>query len=86
MYGLGKEVIDTAFTGTVSRIGGMSLADIQRETEAFWAKGFPSKVGARPASWPWPWPAVWRAALPWSCGALLWHPWACPTPRSCKLC
>ena len=46
MYGLGKEVIDTAFTGTVSRIGGMSLADIQRETEVFWAKGFPDKVGA----------------------------------------
>ncbi|KAL4447262.1 hypothetical protein ABPG77_007295 [Micractinium sp. CCAP 211/92] len=44
VYGLGKEVIDTAFTGTVSRIGGMSLADIQRETEAFWAKGFPSKA------------------------------------------
>ena len=45
MYGLGREVIDTAFCGSVSRIGGMSLADIQRETEAFWAKGFPDKVG-----------------------------------------
>lgn len=44
-YGLGREVVDTAFVGTVSRIGGMSLADIQRETEAFWAKGFPEKVG-----------------------------------------
>lgn len=56
VYGLGKEVIDTAFTGTVSRIGGMSLADIQRETEAFWAKGFPDKVG--PARVPAPWPAA----------------------------
>lgn len=45
VYGLGREVIDTAFCGSVSRIGGMSLADIQRETEAFWAKGFPDKVG-----------------------------------------
>jgi hypothetical protein len=44
VYGLGKEVIDTAFVGSVSRIGGMSLADIQRETEAFWAKGFPDKA------------------------------------------
>jgi glutamate synthase (ferredoxin) len=44
VYGLGKEVIDTAFCGSVSRIGGMSLADIQRETEAFWAKGFPDKA------------------------------------------
>ena len=43
VYGLGREVIDTAFAGTVSRIGGMSLADIQREGEAFWAKGFPSQ-------------------------------------------
>ena len=43
-YGLGREVVDTAFVGSVSRIGGMSLADIQRETEAFWAKGFPDKV------------------------------------------
>lgn len=43
-YGLGKEVVDTAFVGSVSRIGGMSIADIQRETEAFWAKGFPDKV------------------------------------------
>ncbi|EFN57991.1 hypothetical protein CHLNCDRAFT_142154 [Chlorella variabilis] len=43
-YGLGREVVDTAFVGSVSRIGGMSLADIQRETEAFWAKGFPDKA------------------------------------------
>lgn len=43
-YGLGKEVVDTAFVGSVSRIGGMSIADIQRETEAFWAKGFPDKA------------------------------------------
>lgn len=43
-YGLGREVVDTAFVGSVSRIGGMSLDDIAAETEAFWAKGFPEKV------------------------------------------
>ena len=30
IYGLGKEVVDLAFRGSVSRIGGMSLADLQR--------------------------------------------------------
>lgn len=37
-YGLGREVVDAAFTGSVSRIGGMSFADLQREAESFWAK------------------------------------------------
>lgn len=40
-YGLGREVVDTAFTGSVSRIGGMSFADLQREAESFWAKVSP---------------------------------------------
>jgi len=43
MYGLGQDVIEKCCVGSVSRIGGMSLADLQRETEAFWAKGFPEK-------------------------------------------
>ena len=43
VYGLGKEVIDTAFKGSVSRIGGMSLDDLAEENERFWAKGFPEK-------------------------------------------
>eukprot|EP00882_Tetradesmus_deserticola_P001840 GHRQ01001973.1.p1 GENE.GHRQ01001973.1~~GHRQ01001973.1.p1 ORF type:complete len:1051 (+),score=503.61 GHRQ01001973.1:46-3198(+) len=43
-YGLSKEVIDTCFAGSVSRIGGMDLADLQREAESFWAKGFPEKA------------------------------------------
>lgn len=38
IYGLGKEVVDFAFKGSVSRIGGMSLADLQREAESFWVK------------------------------------------------
>lgn len=41
VYGLGKEVIDLAFKGSVSRIGGMSLDDLAEENERFWSKGFP---------------------------------------------
>ncbi|KAI8464547.1 MAG: ferredoxin-dependent glutamate synthase [Monoraphidium minutum] len=40
-YGLGRAVVDVAFTGSVSRIGGLDMADLQREVEAAWAKGFP---------------------------------------------
>lgn len=43
-YGLGKDVVELAFRGSVSRIGGMSLSDLQRETESFWVKGFPDKA------------------------------------------
>ena len=38
IYGLGKDVVDLAFFGSVSRIGGLSLADVQRESETFWVK------------------------------------------------
>lgn len=41
VYGLGPEVMDAAFVGTVSRIGGLSLDDVAAETEAIWARGFP---------------------------------------------
>lgn len=43
-YGLGPDVIDLAFKGSVSRVGGMSLSDLQREAEAFWGKAFPAKA------------------------------------------
>lgn len=49
VYGLGREVIDTAFVGSVSRIGGMSLDDIAKENEAFWSKGFPD-ADSKPAT------------------------------------
>ena len=39
-YGLGPDVVDAAFKGSVSRIGGMALADLQAEASAFWAKAF----------------------------------------------
>ena len=38
IYGLGPEVVELAFRGSVSRIGGLSLADLQREAETFWLK------------------------------------------------
>ena len=41
-YGLGPEVINAAFRGSVSRVGGMTLADLQRESESFWAKVRPA--------------------------------------------
>mmetsp|Transcript_9319 Transcript_9319/g.16479 ORF Transcript_9319/g.16479 Transcript_9319/m.16479 type:complete len:1638 (+) Transcript_9319:28-4941(+) len=43
-YGLGKDVVELCFRGSVSRIGGMSFADLQRESEAFWGKAFPDKA------------------------------------------
>ena len=57
IYGLGKEVVDAAFFGSVSRIGGLSLAEVQRETESFWVK----VTLPPPTSFP---------ALPISCPAL----------------
>ena len=41
-YGLGTDVVDAAFRGTVSRVGGMTLDDLGAEAAAFWAKGFPA--------------------------------------------
>ncbi len=38
--GISKEVIDTYFTGTVSRIGGIGLPEIQREIEQLHASAF----------------------------------------------
>lgn len=37
-------MVDLCFRGSVSRIGGMSLSDLQRETESLWTKGFPEKA------------------------------------------
>ena len=47
-YGLGEDVVEAAFRGSVSRVGGMTLADLSREAAAFWAKGFPAADGAPP--------------------------------------
>ena len=45
IYGLGKEVVDFAFKGSVSRIGGMSVGDLQKEAESFWIKVCPDEYG-----------------------------------------
>ena len=39
--GLGADVIDTAFSGTTSRVAGMTLAELANETLALHAKAFP---------------------------------------------
>jgi len=41
IYGLGDDIVDTAFRGSVSRIGGMSFDDLQKEVESFWIKVSP---------------------------------------------
>ena len=38
IYGLGQDIVDTAFRGSVSRIGGMTFDDLQKEVESFWVK------------------------------------------------
>lgn len=44
VYGLGKDVIDTAFRGSVSRIGGLTLDELAKEAVSFWVKGFSAEV------------------------------------------
>eukprot|EP00216_Chloropicon_sp_CCMP2111_P005718 CAMPEP_0198237244 /NCGR_PEP_ID=MMETSP1446-20131203/3089_1 /TAXON_ID=1461542 ORGANISM="Unidentified sp, Strain CCMP2111" /NCGR_SAMPLE_ID=MMETSP1446 /ASSEMBLY_ACC=CAM_ASM_001112 /LENGTH=1611 /DNA_ID=CAMNT_0043919327 /DNA_START=169 /DNA_END=5004 /DNA_ORIENTATION=- len=41
IYGLGEEVVNTAFKGTVSRIGGLTLNEVASEAVTFWTKAFP---------------------------------------------
>eukprot|EP00245_Coleochaete_scutata_P012805 TRINITY_DN501_c2_g4_i1.p1 TRINITY_DN501_c2_g4~~TRINITY_DN501_c2_g4_i1.p1 ORF type:complete len:1642 (-),score=381.86 TRINITY_DN501_c2_g4_i1:1105-6030(-) len=40
VYGLGPSVVNVAFRGTVSRIGGLTMDELARETVTFWARGF----------------------------------------------
>ncbi|BBN01830.1 glutamate synthase (ferredoxin) [Marchantia polymorpha subsp. ruderalis] len=40
IYGLGADVVDMAFRGSVSRIGGLTLDELARESVSFWSKGF----------------------------------------------
>jgi glutamate synthase (ferredoxin) len=49
-YGIGPEVIDIAFKGTVSRIGGMSMDDLAAETALFAASNFPARTRFSAAS------------------------------------
>lgn len=43
IYGLGPEVVDAGFRGSVSRVGGLSLDELGQETLSFWAQGFASE-------------------------------------------
>jgi glutamate synthase (ferredoxin) len=43
IYGLGTDVVDVGFKGSVSRIGGLTLDDVAAETETFWKAGFPDE-------------------------------------------
>merc|ERR1712176_311359 len=41
IYGLADDVVATSFIGSTSRIGGMTLDDLSKETVSFWNKAFP---------------------------------------------
>ncbi|XP_038695759.1 ferredoxin-dependent glutamate synthase, chloroplastic-like isoform X1 [Tripterygium wilfordii] len=47
IYGLGKEVVDLAFYGSVSNIGGLTLHELARETLSFWVKAFSEDTAKR---------------------------------------
>jgi len=47
IYGLGKEVVDIAFCGSVSRVGGLNLDELARESLSFWVKAFSEDTARR---------------------------------------
>ncbi|KAF3618129.1 Ferredoxin-dependent glutamate synthase, chloroplastic [Capsicum annuum] len=47
IYGLGKEVVDVAFCGSKSSIGGLTLDELARETLSFWVKAFSEDTAKR---------------------------------------
>ncbi|TKY62699.1 Ferredoxin-dependent glutamate synthase 1 [Spatholobus suberectus] len=47
VYGLGKEVVDLAFRGSVSKIGGLTFDEVTRETLSFWVKAFSEDTAKR---------------------------------------
>lgn len=49
--GLGMDVINTAFKGTTSRVGGMTLADLAQEGIAFHGRAFPELEGTKLANY-----------------------------------
>ena len=42
--GIGREVLDIAFIGTTSRIGGLTMVDVAQETMSFHHKAFPKEL------------------------------------------
>ena len=59
IYGLGDEVVDLAFRGSVSRIGGLSIDDLQREAESFWIKVFTHTPSLSPQTSPFRYFTLW---------------------------
>ncbi|KAG6638509.1 hypothetical protein I3843_10G039500 [Carya illinoinensis] len=47
IYGLGKEIVDLAFCGSVSNIGGLTFDELARETLSFWVKAFSEDTAKR---------------------------------------
>ncbi|KAL7097758.1 hypothetical protein ACP275_10G162700 [Erythranthe tilingii] len=47
IYGLGKDIVDLAFCGSVSSIGGLTLDELARETLSFWVKAFSEDTAKR---------------------------------------
>ncbi|KAJ7541176.1 hypothetical protein O6H91_10G049100 [Diphasiastrum complanatum] len=47
IYGLGKDVVDTAFRGSVSLINGLTLDELGRECVSFWVKAFSEDTAKR---------------------------------------
>ncbi|NEQ46792.1 MAG: glutamate synthase subunit alpha [Leptolyngbya sp. SIOISBB] len=45
--GIGSDLLETAFRGTTSRLGGLTLADLAQETNRFHQKAFPEISGKR---------------------------------------
>lgn len=47
IYGLGNEVVDFAFRGSISKIGGLTFDELARETLSFWVKAFSEDTAKR---------------------------------------
>ncbi|XP_031473847.1 ferredoxin-dependent glutamate synthase, chloroplastic isoform X1 [Nymphaea colorata] len=47
IYGLGHDVVDLAFCGSVSKVGGLTVDEVARETLSFWVKAFSEDTAKR---------------------------------------
>ncbi|KAF3794694.1 Ferredoxin-dependent glutamate synthase [Nymphaea thermarum] len=47
IYGLGHDVVDLAFCGSVSKVGGLTIDEVARETLSFWVKAFSEDTAKR---------------------------------------
>ncbi|KAL1220143.1 Ferredoxin-dependent glutamate synthase 2 [Cardamine amara subsp. amara] len=47
IYGLGKDVVEFSFRGSASRIGGLTLDELARETLTFWVRAFSEDTAKR---------------------------------------